>query len=89
MTTELFIGVGASILTAVASLPQLVKLIKEKKADDISIFMYCVLLAGLTLWIIYGIVKTDWVLIISNSVSVLLNLTVFILTLIYKKSRKQ
>jgi MtN3 and saliva related transmembrane protein len=85
MTTEIIIGIGASIFTAVASVPQLLKLVKEKKADDISKWMYCVLLAGLVLWVLYGVLKMDWILIVSNSFSFLLNLTVLILTLIFKK----
>jgi len=85
MTTEILIGIGASVFTAVASIPQLLKLIKEKKADDISVWMFCVLLTGLGLWIFYGVLKEDWILTIANSVSFLLNLSVLILALIFKK----
>lgn len=86
MSTEILIGIGASIFTAVSSIPQLVKLIKEKKAEDISLFMFMVLLTGLGLWIYYGFLKNDWILIIANSFSFLLNLTVIILASVYKKS---
>ena len=85
MTPELLIGIGASTFTAIASVPQLLKLIKEKKADNISTLMYGVLLTGLVLWIIYGIFKEDWILIISNAFSLLINSTVLILALVYKE----
>ena len=86
MTSDLIIGIGASIFTAVASLPQLIKLFKEKKAGDISVLMYCVLITGLGLWIWYGILKNDWILITSNSLSFLINSAVLILALNFKKS---
>ncbi|MEP7264751.1 MAG: SemiSWEET family transporter [Bacteroidota bacterium] len=78
---ENIIGISASIFTAVASIPQLLKLIKVKKADDISSTMLLVLLFGLGLWIYYGFLKEDWILIIANSFSVLVNLSVLLLAL--------
>ena len=85
MTTELLVGIGASIFSAVASVPQLIKLIREKKADDISVLMYGVLIAGLGLWIVYGIFKNDYILIVSNTFSFIINLSVMILALVLKK----
>ena len=85
MAIEILIGIGASILTAIASIPQLVKLIKEKKADDISVLMYCILLAGLGLWVYYGFLKKDLILIVSNVFSFCLNAVVLLLALNFKK----
>jgi MtN3 and saliva related transmembrane protein len=85
MNLETVIGIGASVLTAISMLPQLIKLIKEKKADDISAVMLITLISGLSLWIWYGVKKEDWIIIISNSFSVIVNATVLILSLIYKK----
>ncbi len=82
---ENIIGIAASIFTAVASIPQLLKLIKEKKAEDISLIMLVILLIGLGLWIYYGCLKKDWILIIANSFSFLLNLAVLILAIAFKK----
>ena len=44
------IGIIAGICTGISLLPQLFKIIKEKKADDISYFMLFILLAGLAGW---------------------------------------
>ena len=85
MSSEILIGIGASVFTAVSSIPQLVKLIKEKKAEDISLIMFMVLLTGLGLWTYYGFLKNDWILICSNAFSLLINLSVLILALKYKK----
>jgi uncharacterized protein with PQ loop repeat len=42
-----WVGIGAGICTGISLLPQLLKIIKEKKADAISWGMLAILLAGL------------------------------------------
>lgn len=78
------IGTVASVGTALSMLPQLTKLIKEKKAEDISLYMLFVLFLGVSCWIVYGILKNDWIIIISNSFSFVINLALTVLTLKYK-----
>ncbi len=78
------VGIVASILSAVSMAPQLVKILKEKDAENISILTLCVLLAGLSLWIWYGVLITDPIIIISNTFSVLLNLVVLFCAFRYK-----
>lgn len=84
------IGVIAGACTALSLLPQLVKLIKEKKASDISVFYLLLLFAGLCLWIYYGVLREDLPIIITNIVSLVINVAVLILSLRYKsKSGKK
>jgi MtN3 and saliva related transmembrane protein len=85
MNTETIIGIMASIGTAISMLPQLLKTIKEKKAEDISMLMMSVLVAGLGLWVWYGILKNDWIIIISNSFSLSINVLLLIFTARYKE----
>lgn len=85
MDNTQLIGIAASVGTGIALLPQLIKLVKEKKAENVSIGMMLVLLTGLVLWVIYGIRKQDWIIIISNGFSTLLNLTILFLSYLYKK----
>ena len=78
------IGIGASICTGISLLPQLIKLIKDKKAENVSFAMMIVLLSGLILWIIYGCKKEDYIIVVSNGVSLLLNISILVLGAIYK-----
>lgn len=78
-------GILASILTAISMLPQLIKMIKEKDAENVSILMLSILLASLALWMYYGILIKDWIIIISNGFSLLLNLVLLIYTIRFKK----
>ena len=79
MKAESIVGIVAGILTAASLLPQLIKLIKEKKSDDVSAGMLIVLMLGLCTWIVYGIMKNDLPIIITNAFSVTVNLFVIIL----------
>ena len=79
------IGIIAGIFTGISLLPQLIKIIREKKADDISWVMLFVLLAGLACWVWYGTLKEDYPIIITNSFSFLVNLAIIFLTIRFKK----
>ncbi len=86
MDTITLVGIAASVLTAISMMPQLIKIAKEKKADDVSLLMLLVLLSGLILWVVYGFMIEDYIIVVANSFSVLVNITVVILTLVYKKN---
>lgn len=79
------VGIIASVLSAVSMLPQLIKILKEKDAENVSMLMLSVLLAGLGMWIYYGTLIKDPIIIISNSFSVLLNLVLLFCAFRYKR----
>ena len=76
----------AGIFTATSLMPQLIKIIKEKKAEDLSLGMLFILMTGICLWIYYGILREDLPILITNSFSLLLNIIVVILSIKYKKT---
>lgn len=73
------IGLTAGILTASSMLPQLVKTIKEKDAENISAFMIIILILGTGLWTYYGVLKDDLPIIITNAFSCLVNSLMLVL----------
>ena len=79
------IGITASAFTSLSLLPQLFKLWKTKDSKDVSFVMLSVLLTGLGLWIAYGIMRNDLIIIFANSVAFLINLLTLIATLYYKR----
>ena len=81
---EQIIGFIAGILTTVAVLPQLIKSWKTKKVMDISPFMFVLLLGGVGMWVVYGIVKNDYPIILTNGISFLLNLSMLVIMLLYQ-----
>ena len=78
------VGLFAGICTSSSLLPQLFKTVKEKKADDISKWMLFVLLTGVATWVVYGILRDDMPIIITNSFSLLLNIIMIVLRIKYK-----
>ena len=87
MEAKLIIGVAAGILTAVSSVPQIFKVLKDQKAQAVSPVMYFVLLAGNALWVWYGMLLNEWPIIVTNSFSVLCDLVMIFLN--YKFSKKK
>lgn len=82
---SIYIGIAAGICTSVSLIPQLAKIIKTRKAGDISFFMLFILLAGLGTWVWYGILKEDYPIIITNSFSFLVDLLIVIFSIKYKR----
>ncbi|SHK45679.1 SemiSWEET transporter [Epilithonimonas mollis] len=81
---EELLGLIAGALTSVAMMPQLIKVLKEKNAEDISLVMLLILISGLSLWVWYGFIKDELPIILSNAFAVLVNITLLICCFIFK-----
>lgn len=71
------IGILSAIGTTAAWLPQVVQTWRTRKAEDFSWSYLALFSGGVAGWIVYGILKKDWVIIAANAVTLLLVLTVF------------
>lgn len=78
------IGMAAACLTTFSYIPQMIKVIKTKRTKDISVIMYFAIMAGISLWLIYGICLKDLPMILANGISLIFTGTIFILKLKYK-----
>lgn len=87
--TPLNVGIVAGVITSASMIPQLVKILSEKKADAVSIPMLLILICGVGLWVVYGIMKKDWPIIITNSFSVLVNTAACFAGIFYKKPKNK
>ncbi len=76
MDTTQILGFIAGIFTGISLLPQLIKIIKEKKTEDISAWMLLILMGGLALWISYGVLISNLPIIITNAFSLLINIAI-------------
>jgi MtN3 and saliva related transmembrane protein len=65
---ETVIGLAAAFCTTVSYLPQVHKSWKTRSTADLSMQMMLLLASGLLLWIIYGALRGDVVLIVANSI---------------------
>jgi MtN3 and saliva related transmembrane protein len=73
------IGAVAAFCTAVSNLPQVIKAWRTHSVGDLSLKMILLLSTGLALWIVYGVMEGDPIIIAANVASLLLavNLLVF------------
>lgn len=84
MTGIDIIGLVAGVCTSSSLIPQLVKTYKSKQAQDVSWFMFIVMLTGNALWAYYGVAKQEWPIILTNCFALLLNIIMLILKSKYK-----
>ncbi|PIS17513.1 MAG: hypothetical protein COT59_00200 [Candidatus Nealsonbacteria bacterium CG09_land_8_20_14_0_10_42_14] len=59
-------------------MPQVIKIIKTKGTKDISLLMYTILTTGFFFWLTYGLIIKDIPIILANTISFSLALTVLI-----------
>jgi MtN3 and saliva related transmembrane protein len=71
-TFTMVIGLAAAVCTTGANLPQLKKAWTTGQTDDISMNMLLVLASGLALWVAYGVLQKDIVIILANAISLAL-----------------
>ena len=84
-TNTEFFGYFAAILTTAAFLPQLIKTLKTKKADDVSLITLIMFLSGVGSWIIYGYEISSFPILLANIITFVLNLFILISKIYYSK----
>ena len=77
------IGIFATFFTMWSTVPQIRKSLRTKKTDDVSMWLIISLIVGLSLWVVYGVMKGDLIIIGANSIGVSLNVFLLILKLKY------
>jgi MtN3 and saliva related transmembrane protein len=61
-----------------------VKIWKTRHTLDISLGMFAIFSSGVFLWLLYGIQLGAWPIILSNSITLVLSLTILVFKLKYK-----
>ena len=80
-----FFGYFAAILTTLAFLPQLIKTLKTKKAEDVSLITLIMFLTGVLSWIIYGYKISSTPILLANLITFILNLLILIFKITFSK----
>lgn len=79
------IGLFAGACVTISTIPQIIKVWKTKKVKQISLRMFGTLTFGIAIWVVYGILKNDLPIIITNSISLILNLIMVYFILYFEK----
>ena len=78
------VGSIAGILTTLALIPQVIKVLKSKETSSISLCMYSMQVLGMFLWLVHGTIIHDMALIIANLFALSLSLIILGCKIKYK-----
>jgi MtN3 and saliva related transmembrane protein len=76
MTNTNLLGYAAGSLTTLAFVPQVVRTLRTRSAADLSWGMLVIFMAGVALWLSYGLALDSWPIILCNSLTLGLNLVI-------------
>lgn len=78
------LGYSAGAITSLTFLPQVIKTWKVKSARDISLLMFVIAAVNEVMWIIYGALIDNWVIILTNIIVLSMALTMIYFKLRFK-----
>jgi MtN3 and saliva related transmembrane protein len=78
------LGYSAGAVTTLTFLPQVIKTWKERSAKDVSLWMFIIAATNEVMWIGYGVLRDDWVIILTNAIVLFLSFTMIYLKFRYK-----
>jgi MtN3 and saliva related transmembrane protein len=89
MTNIDLIGSIAGTFTTLAFIPQVIKTWRSRSAADISLVMFLLFSSGVVLWLVYGVLIGSKPVIIANTITLILALSILGLKIqdIIKKQR--
>lgn len=64
-----WIGSMAAVLTTISFVPQVIHSYRKRDLSGVSLSMYSIFTLGVGLWLLYGVIKQDWPLILANSIT--------------------
>ncbi|MFL6227708.1 MAG: SemiSWEET transporter [Pyrinomonadaceae bacterium] len=78
------LGLLAGGLTTASFVPQVLKIWKTKSAKDVSLLMFVAFCVGVSLWIVYGSIKGEVAIIVTNVVTLILGAAIVWMKLKFK-----
>jgi MtN3 and saliva related transmembrane protein len=79
------IGSAAAMLTTSSFLPQIVKAYRTKSMHDVSRYLMSFFATGTVLWMLYGVFKSDFVIIGANATASAFNIILLYMKFAYGK----
>ena len=80
------VGVLAAFLTTLSFVPQIIKAHHTKRMKDVSRYLMILFTMGSILWIVYGILHKDLVIIGANVTAAIFNLILLYYSFVYTMS---
>ena len=81
------VGTAAGLCSMTSFVPQILKIVRERHAESVSLRMYLVTVTGFVLWTTYGLILGSWPVWGSNAINLLLAATILTLKWRYSRAR--
>ncbi|MGZ3376323.1 MAG: SemiSWEET family sugar transporter [Phenylobacterium sp.] len=81
------VGTVAALCSMSSFAPQIAKILRDRKAGEVSLVMYLVTVTGFSLWCAYGVLTRSWPVTVSNLVCLAMAATVLALKWRFSRGR--
>lgn len=85
MDAIMALGLTAATLTTCSFVPQLTKVWRTKSAEDLSYGMFSAFSLGISLWLLYGLLRGDVPVIAANGITLVLSVAILLLKARYSR----
>ncbi|BAI62399.1 conserved hypothetical protein [Methanocella paludicola SANAE] len=83
MDSIVLVGLVAGALTTSSCIPQAARIIRTKSAKDVSALFFGLMAAGMSLWLVYGLARSDVAIVLWNAISLAFCILILILKRVY------
>jgi MtN3 and saliva related transmembrane protein len=83
MDNVLLLGIMAGAMTTGSIVPQVLKIVQSRSARDVSTLFFVIMAGGMLLWLVYGLLRSDMVIMLWNGLSLSLTLVILSLKKVY------
>lgn len=78
-----------SLLSSITFLPQVYRVYRTRRAEDLSLNMLLIIFVSTVIWIVYGIGKGLWPVILCNTIICLLSVLLIYFKWLFSPARKK
>lgn len=85
-TATTLLGLAAATLTTMAFAPQLIRVVRTRSAEDLSLLMLATFNVGVVLWLVYGVRVQAMPIVVANVVTLAQSAALLVLKLRYDRA---
>ncbi|RVD63240.1 SemiSWEET transporter [Mesorhizobium sp. M7A.F.Ca.ET.027.03.2.1] len=88
MDNVTIVGYLAALCSMTSFTPQAWKIIRTRDTGSISAPMYALTVLGFALWLVFGVIKEEWPIIITNGACLLLSAFILLMTVLPRAKKE-
>jgi MtN3 and saliva related transmembrane protein len=89
MEIDTLVGISAALLTMSSFVPQIIRAVRTRSMVDVSVYLMPLFITGFSLWVVYGFMHNDPVIIGSNLAGISFNAALLFLKGRYRMTKQR